>query len=188
MKIIPQIFLKAAQGGPDPTTVQVAAEETVRTSASATALGGHPPTGVGPPLGVTLPSDGQHWPHDATRSNVATHPTPAQASSPGQSEVLQQMHVHVSPTNGGASTTTTTLVTHKPHGHRPTDQQPNALPANAHSSIIHAYQPIVRNSPISTRQTTPTPVQPLTSITDADYVESFTIRDNPHQVSFVYEA
>ena len=34
----------------DPTAMQVAAEVVVHTSASATALGGQAPTGVGPPL------------------------------------------------------------------------------------------------------------------------------------------
>ena len=72
-----------AMGASDPLAMQVAAEEPVWTSASETALGGRAPTGVGPPLRSSLPGDGQHWPPDAPRRNVATLPTLEQASSPG---------------------------------------------------------------------------------------------------------
>ena len=51
-----------ALGGGNPLAMQVAAEETVWTSASVAALGGRAPTGVGPPLRASLPGDGQHWP------------------------------------------------------------------------------------------------------------------------------
>ena len=68
----------------DPTAMEVAAEETVRTSASVTTLGGQAPTGVGPllPLRASLPGAGQHWPPDATHTDTATQPTPLQALSP----------------------------------------------------------------------------------------------------------
>ena len=71
-----------AMGGPNPMAIEVAAEETVGTSVSATALGGQAPTGIGPPLplGSNLPGDGQHWPLDATRTNRATQPMLAEAS------------------------------------------------------------------------------------------------------------
>ena len=64
---------KATEGGRvmaevDSPAMEVAAEETVRTSASATALGGQAPTGVGPPLPPrgSLPGDGHHGSHDVT--------------------------------------------------------------------------------------------------------------------------
>ena len=80
-----------AMGGPNPTAMEVAAEETVRTSASATALGGQAPTGVGPaiPLRASLAGDAQHWPHDRPRTNIATQATPAQAVPPQRRELQQ---------------------------------------------------------------------------------------------------
>ena len=56
----------------DSAAMEVAAEEIVRTSASATALGGQAPTGVGPPLSLraSLAGDAHHGSHDATRSNT----------------------------------------------------------------------------------------------------------------------
>ena len=51
-----------AMGEPNPAMMQVAAEETVRTSTSLTALGGQAPTGVGPRLRASVPAEGQHWP------------------------------------------------------------------------------------------------------------------------------
>ena len=65
----------------DSTAMEVAAEETVRTSASVTALGGQAPTGVGPtlPLRGSLPGDGHHGTHDAPRSSLTTQPMPSQA-------------------------------------------------------------------------------------------------------------
>ena len=48
--------------GPDPLTMQVAAQEMVHASASLTALEGQAPTGVGPALRASLPSDVQHSP------------------------------------------------------------------------------------------------------------------------------
>ena len=83
-----------AMGGPDTMAMEVAAEETVRTSASATAIGGQAPPGVRTPLPLraSLPGDGQHWPPDATRANTVTQPTPAQALSRRRME-LQQVEV-----------------------------------------------------------------------------------------------
>ena len=71
-----------AIGESKPMETEVEAEETVRTSASATGLGGQAPTGVGPPLPlrVSLPGDGQHGPLDGPRTSTATQSTPAQAS------------------------------------------------------------------------------------------------------------
>ena len=66
---------------PNPETRQEAVEEKVQASASAMALGGQAPTGVGPPLSASLPADHQHRPPDATRSNVPTQPTPQMAVS-----------------------------------------------------------------------------------------------------------
>ena len=59
--------------------MEVAAEEVVHTTASATALGGQAPTGVGPALSLraSLPGAVQNGHHDATRSNARTHPTPS---------------------------------------------------------------------------------------------------------------
>ena len=123
-------------GGPDPAMMQVMAEQTVHASESAPALGVQAPTGVGPPepLRASVPGDGEHWPPDATRRNVGTRPTPAQALSPGRMQVEQQ--VHISPAKGGSNTTTTTLLSRSPHAHQPIEQQQpcNVLPANTHSS------------------------------------------------------
>ena len=85
-----------ATSGPNPAAMQVVAEDTIQ--ASATALGGQAPAGVCPSLSLraSLPGDGQHWPPDATRRNVATLPTPEQASSPGR-RVLEQTQAHSSP-------------------------------------------------------------------------------------------
>ena len=78
-----------AIGGPDPTAIDVAAEETVRTSASATALGAQAPTGVVPPLPlrVSLPGDGQQCPRDATCIHTVTQSTPPQALYPRRTEL-----------------------------------------------------------------------------------------------------
>ncbi|KAF0137335.1 MAG: hypothetical protein FD143_3764, partial [Ignavibacteria bacterium] len=81
---------KATEGGRvmaevDSPAMEVAAEETVRASASATALGGQAPTGVGPPLPPprgSLPGDGHHGPHNAPRSSLTTQPMPSQAQPP----------------------------------------------------------------------------------------------------------
>ena len=61
-------------GEPNPMALEVAAEQTVRTLASATALGGQVPTSLGPPLplGASLHVEGQHWPPDARRTDSAT--------------------------------------------------------------------------------------------------------------------
>ena len=79
----------------DSPAMEVAADEVVRTSASATALGGRAPTGVGPPLPLraSLTGDGQHWPHDATRSTVRTQPTPSQ-TQPLERREPQQVEGH----------------------------------------------------------------------------------------------
>ena len=89
-----------ALAGPDPTTMQVAAEQTLLTSVSATAPAEQALPGVSPPLRGSSHGDGQHWPPDATRSSLAFHPTPAQASSPGRLDSLQQMQVRVSSAKG----------------------------------------------------------------------------------------
>lgn len=54
-----------AVGEADPVAMQVAAEETVRTSATATVVGGQAHPGVGPHLLVraSTPGDVGHWPH-----------------------------------------------------------------------------------------------------------------------------
>ena len=177
-------------GGPHPARMEVAPEERVHTSQSVTALGGQGPSGVGQPLPLSayFPGDGQHWPHDAPRSNVATQPTPAQALPPGRRaseqtqthcsaerrvvlqqvqvrlspkgrEVLHQIQVRVSPAKPAGSTTTTTLVNPSPNAQQLIQQQqPNALAANVHSPIIHTHQYVVRHSPASTRAPNPTPV------------------------------
>ena len=62
----------------DSRAMDVAAEETFGTSASATALGGQASTGVGPPLRASVPRDRHHGSHDATRSNPTTQPMPSQ--------------------------------------------------------------------------------------------------------------
>ena len=72
-------------GEPDHATMQLAAEERFHTSASATALGCLPSTGVG--LHQTLREGaagaGKDWSPDAKRSNEATQPKPPQALAQG---------------------------------------------------------------------------------------------------------
>ena len=185
-----------AMGGRNPLAMQVAAEETVWTSASVAALGGRAPTGVGPPLRASAHGDGQHWPPDATRSYLARQPTPAQSLSPGR-RVQQQSQVHLTPAKGGSSTTATTLVDSSPyanlspHAHK----QLNALPANAHSPTTQIHSTTVRHSPTSNRpptptpnrQPTPTPVHSMALTKDAARVETLTLRTNPHPVPFLDE-
>ena len=90
-----------AMGGPHHKAREVA-EETGRSSESAPALGAQAPTGVGPalPLRESVPGEGQHWPPEATRSNVVTQLTPVQASSAGRRDVLQQTQLPISRVKG----------------------------------------------------------------------------------------
>ena len=120
-----------ALGGRNPLAMEVAAEETVCTYASVTALGGRPPTGVGPPLRGSLPGDGQEWPPDDMRSYLARQPTPAQSVSPGR-RVLQQRQVHLTPSKGGSSTTAPAVVARLPYGKRS---------RHAHQQLIAPSQP-----------------------------------------------
>ena len=64
----------------NPTAMEISPEEVLRMDASATAIGGQAPTGVGPPLPLygSLPDAGQHGPQEATRSNVMPKPSPSQ--------------------------------------------------------------------------------------------------------------
>ena len=64
----------------DPTAMEVAEELVVRTTASAKALGGQAPSGVGPPspLRASWPGEAQHGHHDDSHSNATTKPTPSQ--------------------------------------------------------------------------------------------------------------
>ena len=96
-----------------PTAMEVAAEVVVSTSASATALGGQAPTGVGPPipLRATLPGDGQHGHHDATRSNATTQPTPSLTQHQQRRE-SQQVEQHCTPAKGGGNAATTSVGPH----------------------------------------------------------------------------
>ena len=143
--------------GPNRSAMQVVVEDTVPASASRAALGGQAPSGVGPPLsiGASIQVDGQHCPSDATRSNVARLPIPANTTSRERREVLQQMQVRVSPrgmevlqqihvrllhAKAAGSTSTTTLDPHSPNAHRPAElKQPDALPANtpSHPQFSH---------------------------------------------------
>ena len=56
----PMEWEEIPMGEPNPAMIQVVLEETVRTSASATALGGQAQTGVGPPQSIraSLHGDG----------------------------------------------------------------------------------------------------------------------------------
>ena len=163
----PMEGVEMAMGGSDPATMHEGAKERVPASASATALGEQAPTGVWPPLSLLagLPGDGQQGPPDATRSTWRRS-LRQRSRFPGRRQVLQQMQAHSSQAKGGGSTTTT-LLTHSHQAQRPSDQdqQPNALPANVHSSVIPSNQPTDRDSPTSTRPPTPTPVQPVASTT-----------------------
>ena len=84
--------------------VEVAAEETLRTCASATALGRQAPTGVGPPVPLrpSLPGDGHHGSLEATRRNPTKQPRTSQVQ-PSQRREAQQVEVHRIPTKGGGS-------------------------------------------------------------------------------------
>ena len=203
-----------AMGGGNSLAMQVAAEETVWTSASVAALGGRAPTGVGPPLRASLLGDGHHWPSDASRRNLAIQPTLAKALSPGR-RVLQQTQVHLTPAKGGSSTIATTLVARSPYANRSphAHQQSNALPANAHLPTTYMHSRTVRHSPTPTphrqptptphrqptptphrqptsipnRQPTATPVQSLASNTDAVRVESLTLKTHSQAVPFFDE-
>ena len=101
-----------AIGEPDRMAMQVASYDMVRTSASATALGGQAPTGVGPAVRATLLGDGHHWPHGATRPDLATQPPPGQALCTGVREELQQIKVNLTSARGGGRTIKRTLVVH----------------------------------------------------------------------------
>ena len=111
-------------GAPDPAMIQVAAEETVRNSASATALAKQALPGVGRSRRASLPGDGQHWPPDGTPSRLASYATPTQAASPGRCDVLQQRQVHISLAKGGGSTNTTTRVARSPKPIDPVTNNP----------------------------------------------------------------
>ena len=155
--------------GPDPTTMQISAE-TLKTSASVIALGGYSSTGVGPPLRASLPGEGQHWPLDGRCSNLATQPTPPQALSPGEGccnkrkftlpqrrEEAALLQRFGSPFALCQSIATCQPTTQCPPSNRPfTDNS---------SSFIH-------RSPFpypSTREHTPTPVQPVESTTCSQF-------------------
>ena len=150
----------------DPTAMEVAAEVVVHTSASATALGGQAPTGVGPhiPLRASLPGDVQHGHHGAPRTNATTEPT---LSVPQhlQRRESQQVEQHRTPAKGGGNAATTSVgpspraasaphANSPPHGNLPahpqqtadTQQPPNALAGGNRSPTIrshqYAYEPI----------------------------------------------
>ena len=107
-----------------PTAMEVTAEVVVRTSASATALGGQAPTGVRPPspLRARLPCDGQDGHHDATGSNSTTQPTPSQTQSLQRRE-SQQVEAHRTAAKGGGNAATISI--------GPTPRADCAPPANS---------------------------------------------------------
>ena len=144
----------------DPTAMEVATEVIVHTSASATALGGQAPTGVGPPIPLrpSLPDDGQHGHHDATRSNATTQSTPS-LTQPQQRRDSQQVEEHRTPAKGGGNAATTSVgpspradrgphANFLPHGNFPchspqtadTQQQPNAPEGSGPSPTIHSHE------------------------------------------------
>ena len=88
----------------DSAAMEVAVEETVRTSASATALGGQAPTGVGPPLPLraSLPGYYHRGSDDATRYYLTTQPMPSQVQ-PSSRRDSQQVEVHRTPAKGGGN-------------------------------------------------------------------------------------
>ena len=86
----------------DSEAMEVAAEETVGTFASATVLGGQSPTGVGPPLTQrpSLPGDGHHGSHDATPRSLTIQPSQAQ---PPPRRDSQQVEANRTPAKGGCN-------------------------------------------------------------------------------------
>ena len=144
----------------DPTAMEVAAEVEVHTSASETALGGQAPTGVGPPLPLraTLPGDGQHGHHDATRSKATTQPTPSLTQHQQRRE-SKQLEQHRTPAMGGGNAATTSVcpsprADRAPHANSPpngnlpshsqptadTQQPPNAPAGGTRSPIVRSHQ------------------------------------------------
>ena len=134
----------------DPTAMEVAAEEGVRTSASATAHGGQAPTGEGPPLPLraSLPGDGQHGPHDATRSNARTQPTPSPTQSLQRRE-SQPVEAHRTPAKEGGNATTTSVgpshhadrashTNSPPHSYFPPYHQQTADPQEPPNDLLAA--------------------------------------------------
>ena len=182
----------------DSVAIEVAAEETVRACASATALGGQAPTGVGPPLPLraSLPGDGHYGSHDAPRSNPTTQPMPSQAQ-PSQRRESQQVEVHPTPAKGGGSAVPTIVgrsprgdralhTNPSPNAHRPShslqsaeQQASDAYPTTAHSNTIHS-----RHSLGSTGPSPPAPLQNVASTTDATSVDSGVIQGNPRANGF----
>ena len=177
----------------DSPAMEVAAEKTVRTSASATALGGQAPTGVGPPFVPrgSLPGDGHHGSHNAPRSSLTTQPMTSQAQ-PLPRRNSQPVEVHRTPAKGGGNAVPT-VVGPSPHGDRaphnnpspnahrpPHSQQPpeqqvaEAYPATAHSNTIRP-----RHSPGSSQNPTAALVQRVASTTDATSVDSVAVQGNP---------
>ena len=183
-------------GGLNPLAMEGAAQKPVWTSASVTTLRGRAPTGVGPPQRASEHGDSQHWPADATCSNVARQHTPAQPLSRGR-RVHQQTQVRNSPAKGGSSTTATNLVARSPYANRsPHGHQ--QLNAHSHTADIHSAA--VRHSPTPNRPATPTPNRPPTPTpnrqppvqtvswnTDAARVKTATLRTNTHTVPFLDE-
>ena len=165
---------------PDPTTMQVAAEESVRSSTSEMALADQALAGVGPPLHASLCGDGHHWPPDATRRKVAKQPTLAQALS-ARRRLQQQTQVNLSPAKAGSNNNTTAMVARSPYGNRSphAHKQLSAVPANAHSATTHMLSRTVRHSstPTPHRQPTPSVVHSVAWNTDSATVKSPHIHD-----------
>ena len=177
----------------DSGAMEVAAEETVRTSESATALGGQAPTGVRPPLPLraSLPGDGHYGSHVAPRRNPSMQLLPSQVQ-PSPRRDSQQVEVHRTLAKGGGNavpslvgrsprpdrvlpTNPSSNAHRPPHSQQPPEQQAsNAYPTTAHSNPIHS-----RHSPGSSRPTTPAPLQNVASTTDAPSVGSVAMQGNP---------
>ena len=176
----------------DSTAMEVAAEETVRTSASVSALGGQAPTGVGPPLPLraSLPGDGHHGSHDVPRSSLTTQPMPSQAQPPPRRD-SQQVEVQRTPAKGGGNAVPTS-VGPSPHGdraphnnpspnaHRPphSQQPPEQQAVEAHPTAAHPNIIRPRHSPGSSQNPTAAPVQRVASTTDATSVDSLAVQGN----------